>query len=61
MAEIKKKVILSEKDLKELVAEKYGLEPGSCTVSVHKPVLTHDPRESNSATVTLEGKEKNKS
>ncbi len=46
MAIVKKKIELSERDIIEIVSEKYGLNPSKTSVSiVGSDHSSHDPRE----------------
>lgn len=54
MAKVRTKIELTEKDLAEIVAEKYGLK--NATISIYKYEADHrDPREMSYTTITVEG------
>ena len=58
MAIIKKKIQLSERDIIEIVSEKYGLNPSKTSVSiVSADHSSHDPRERGAGYITVEGEE----
>jgi hypothetical protein len=56
MAKIVKKIVLNEKDIKELVAEKYGLDVDTATIYIDH--YKGDFRESGYTNITIEGVEK---
>ncbi len=58
MAIVKKKIELSERDIIEIVSEKYGLNPSKTSVSiVGSDHSSHDPRERSAGYIAVEGEE----
>lgn len=53
MVKIRTKIELTEKDLAEIVAEKYGLK--NATISIYK--YDGDPREPSYTSITIEGEQ----
>lgn len=51
------KIELTEKDVKEMAAEKYNLDVNSCVINVS--YYAGDPREPSCTTIIVTGKRKN--
>jgi hypothetical protein len=55
MATIKKKIEFTEKELKEVLCERYNLDKDETTIEIYK-----SKNEEDYSIITIEGKEKNK-
>lgn len=55
MPKVKVKIEFNERDLKELIADKYELDLSTTTISIYKYEAGSDPRETSYTTVIVEG------
>ncbi len=59
MPKFNTEIEFSEKELKEVLAEKYGLDPNKSILTIYKYDAGNDPREHSYTTITIKGEKKN--
>ena len=57
MPKVKTKIELIEKEVLEIIAEKYNLNPETSTINVYKYDGGNDPREHSYTIITVEGEQ----